>query len=339
MHIFIDESGTFALSDQSSISAVGSLVVPSYRMADFERLYARLRKTLPKHKGEVKGRLLDEGQVTQVAGLVRRMEGIFDVVLVDMAMHSRDALEVHRANQAVAITAHLTEAHHPNLVAQVWKLRRELEGMSLQLYVQAIAMQTLVYHTLNHANTYLAFRQPKELAAYHWTIDAKHDGDHRVPWEEWWRDVVMPMLESHTMREPFMMVEGGDYSGHARFETTPSEWKMQFVRGGTGDSFLSIREVLREDFRFSSASEPGLEVVDILVNAMRRSLAGNFSRYGWLAIPSLMINRRPQSYHLVALGPGPERAEADSLPYSHVLRDFKNGGRTMLPPRFLSEMS
>ncbi len=55
MHIFIDESGTFApdVGGRHSISAVGALVVPSSAMKGFEKLYDRLRIRLPKTRGEV----------------------------------------------------------------------------------------------------------------------------------------------------------------------------------------------------------------------------------------------------------------------------------------------
>ncbi len=331
MHIFIDESGTFALSEKpSSVSAVGALVIPSYQMPGFEKLYGRVRRTLPKHNGEVKGKLLSEDQVVEVAEVVRKVGGVFEVLLMDMGLHTKAGLEAHRAGQAEAVTANLTDLHHPNLKTNVWALRRELEDMSLQLYVQAFAMETLIYHTINHLQTYHAFHNPAELRAYHWVIDAKHrDGEPLAPWEEWWRKAVLPLLESHTFKEPFMMVEGGDYSGLSRYETTVSEWKQQFIKPSAREGHFDLKLLMTEDFRFSSASEPGLEVVDILVNTMRRSVSGNFSRDGWMALPQLMINRKPQCFHFIMLGKDevPDRP----LPYRAVLRDFKQGGRIMLP--------
>jgi hypothetical protein len=59
MHIFIDESGTFVTrADGSSLGAVGALVVTESQVEEFERRYAQLRPLLPKHNGEVKGRLM-----------------------------------------------------------------------------------------------------------------------------------------------------------------------------------------------------------------------------------------------------------------------------------------
>lgn len=330
MHIFIDESGTFALTDKpTSVSAIGAVVLPDYAMKGFDKLYSRVRRRLPKVRGEVKGRLLSEAEVCEVAEVVRKVGGLFEVVLIDMGLHSREVVEEHRAKQAEAVTHHLTDEHHPNLVQEVWELRRNLEAMPLQLYVQAVSMTSLVFKTLNLMQTYFALRRPSEIARYHWVIDAKHrDGFGPDPWEEWWRITVMPMLESSTFREPFRRVEGGDYSPMERFRVKPDEYKTQFISPGPRDDFFDIRLVMQEDFRFSSTAEPGLEVADILVNAMRRSLSGNFSREGWMALPPLMIHRRPHCFSMVSLMPQDDHGV--DLPYERVLRDFVRGGRTML---------
>ena len=131
MHIFIDESGTFApqIHRRHSISAVGALVIPSSAMKGFEKLYARLRRRLPKTKGEVKGRDLSEAHVIEVARILRKIGALFEVVAVDLGMHSKEELTFHKTGQAEAMTAHLTPEHHTTLVGAIWKLRRELEDM------------------------------------------------------------------------------------------------------------------------------------------------------------------------------------------------------------------
>jgi len=67
MHIFIDETGSFAIpAPFPSPSLVGALVIPDRKLTYFDRIYGRLRSKLPKEQGEVKGRLLNEGQVRSV---------------------------------------------------------------------------------------------------------------------------------------------------------------------------------------------------------------------------------------------------------------------------------
>ena len=140
LHIFIDESGTFAPSEgkSHSLSAVGAIVIPSANMKGFEKLYRRLRTRLRKTKGEVKGRTLSEDEVRAVADILRKLRAIFEVVVIDMGMHSKQDLLFHREQQAKAMTAHLNDDHFRSYVEEVWALRRQLEDMPLQLYVSPL---------------------------------------------------------------------------------------------------------------------------------------------------------------------------------------------------------
>lgn len=332
MHIFIDESGTFRSDPvrRASPSAVGALVVPSRSVTGFEKLYGRLRKRLPKIKHEVKGRLLSETQVGDVVDVLKKVGCLFEVAVVDLGLHSEKELLSHRSRQAEAITANLTKEHAPLLVEQVWELRRQLEATSLQLYVQSVVLNEVIYNVLNHADNYFAFRFPSELGAYHWVLDAK-DRDKTTPWEAWWENTVLAMIQSKTMRKPLIMAEGADYSYHERFRANVPEYLHPHVNDPDGGHFFDPRPVMKESFRFSSSPELGLEVADILTNALRRSLAGNFSRAGWIRLRELMIHRRRQYIGLVYLG------SAQTVPsplYRNVLRDFMSGGRSMLPRKY-----
>jgi hypothetical protein len=336
LHIFIDESGTFVCDGRKphSMSAVGALVIPTASMKGFEKLYGRLRRRLPLDKGEVKGRQLSEDQVVEVAALLKKVGSLFEVVAMDMGMHSEEELLLHKASQEKAMTAQMTSDHHPNSVAQVWELRRQLEIMPLQLYAQSAALGELVYHTLNHANIYYAFRMASELGEYHWTIDAK-ERSKVTPWEKWWSTVILPMLESHSFREPFIMAEGGDYRWHDRFKAEPSEYKMQFAKDSEKGDFGNLRLVMTEDFRFSSDPEFGLEAADILTNTVRRSMSGHFGSRGWLALPQLMIHRKDHYIKLISLSQ--EEHATPRVPYAKMINDFRSGGRSILPNKFFSD--
>lgn len=55
VHIFIDESGSFAGFHEGSISVVGALVIPDVSLSRIVKKYEKFRKDLPKDNGEVKG--------------------------------------------------------------------------------------------------------------------------------------------------------------------------------------------------------------------------------------------------------------------------------------------
>ncbi len=122
------------------------------------------------------------------------------------------------------------------------------------------------------------------------------------------------MLESHTFREPLIIAEGGNYRWQERFRKRPSDYKLRFAKDTQKDEFYDLRMVMTEDLRFSSDPEFGLEAVDIVTNTIRRSLSGNFSRAGWVAIPQLMIHR---DSHYIKLILDPSRKSGGALHRLH----------------------
>lgn len=213
MHIFIDESGNFTRREDgtSAISAVGALVIKDSAMAGFRKLYGRLRKRLPKDGKEVKGRLLNEAEVAQVCKVLKTVGAIFEVVATDLALQSDEEIEKHQSVQAEKITENLTDEFSDDFKEEVWDLRKQLEAHPKQLYLQSVCMSELIHSTLNHADVYHSLRFPRELGSYTWRIDAK-GRDGKTNWEEWWEQTLLPILESKSVREPFMRIESGDYS-------------------------------------------------------------------------------------------------------------------------------
>lgn len=332
MHIFIDESGTFTRSaGKPGVSVVGALVIPGKRLAKVERKYAAMRARFTKERGEVKGRLLDEAQVASVIDLLARNECLFELVAIDMNMHEAADIQRHQAGQAQGTTNQLTDQHHPNVRRQCAELAAKILALAPQLYVQSVALFELVWQTCEHAINFYAQRRPEELAAFYWTLDAK---DRKVTnWETLWADIVLPILQSKSIRQPHGLFEGGDYRHFKRFEGTAPDWLPKPERGSSGRA-TDIRLLLMEHFRYSPDSEPGLELADIVVSAARRALIGNLRPAGWAGLPGLIIHHGRQYIHLIALH---ERELPERLAYERVLRRFSRGGRSMLAPRFLRD--
>ena len=67
-------------------------------------------------------------------------------------------------------------------------------------------------------------------------------------------------------------------------------------KGEDGDIEGTNTKLLLAGVRFSAAAEPGLELVDIVVNATRRALVGTLGEAGWSGIPQLMIHRLHEPY-------------------------------------------
>jgi hypothetical protein len=330
LRVFIDESGTFGRAmTGSSISVVGALVLPDYRWSRIQRKYAELRSQLPKSGGEVKGRLLNEHHIAQVVSLLRSNDALFWAAATDLSVQSDEVIKAHQMAQARLITESLTPRHNSTVHRDLQTLRSSLESLAPQLYVQSVLMFELIHRALRDATLYFCQRQPKELSAFHWEIDAKGSTG-ITKWEEWWMKIVLPILQNKSIRDPLPHLVEGDYSFMKRFEMALPEWASR-PPGSTEKVAWDTRLILKEDLRFAGEPTPGLELVDILVNAVRRALVGNLQPDGFAPIASLMTSVRGQCLPLLVLNIGQPRRPKS--PYEAIiLKYFKKGGRSILLP-------
>jgi hypothetical protein len=128
---------------------------------------------------------------------------------------------------------------------------------------------------------------------------------------------------------PQPILEGADYSAFDRFEGSTTEPGGEVVIG-------TDLKLLLEDIRFCSSASLGLELVDIVTNALRRALLGRLRKTGWRHIPRLMIHRNEPCIKFMLLRDGPSTGAVHHPAYAPIVcRAFARGGRQMLAPRFL----
>lgn len=337
MHTFIDESGVFAVSSKMpSPSVVGALVLPDHRLDEIYARYAKLRAKIWKRGGEVKGKNLDEKAVGAVVDILRRNGALFDAVVVEMAMHTEAGLAEHRAGLVSAMMKNVTDDSHPDFRANVMRMKADLDAMKIPGYVQSVLNFSLLPNVHELSINYWSQRVPKELSQFRWVVDGKEPFVDATPWEKWWSTLLLPHMQAQSLKNPVGFIRDGDWSYYERFliEEVPD-----YLR-----PYINRDEPLGTDLRkvfgniiFSTHTEPGLELVDIVTNGLRRALIGNLGRDGWLGIRDLMLpNRRHaaeqrQSVRVLSLnGTDPP----PMLPYTRVINEFAEGGRSMLAPRF-----
>lgn len=331
MHIFIDETGTFiGIGQALSISMIGALIVPDDRKRSLEREYGKLRKYLPTEKGEVKGKRLSEKEIAGLMPMLRHHDVIFEVAAIDLGIHTEEGTRRNQAQRAEGMTKGLTDKHHQSLIDEIWNARRELEGYSLQLNIQSAVIFELIDRVIEHGTMYYSQRRPQELANFHWVIDAKGDNSIPTPWESWWTMFIKPALQSKMARDPMASLKIGDYSHMKRFEFDQiSDFMKDLLKPQSdGPKPMNLGLVLSESLRFSTAPEPGLELVDILTNATRRALRGNLQAEGWQDIPSIMIARNPNTIQLLSLDSNVP--ESMKLPYGKTVMAFHKNAKSML---------
>jgi len=209
MKIFIDESGRFIPGDGWSI--VCALSLPHQFSGPAQRELARLTKDWAKIDGELKGALVSVDQLASLVDCLYRFDAIVHCCACDVSRHENSAIAEHQAEQAVGITRYLVDTHHPEMIAKVWSLRRVVERMPAQLYIQSVLMRELVCVVSEETSHYFAQRKPKELGKYEWFIDAK-DPTGETSQERWWKDVLGPLIESRSRRKPFGLVDAPEFN-------------------------------------------------------------------------------------------------------------------------------
>lgn len=242
-----------------------------------------------------------------------------------MGRESATDIAEHQLKTAEALTANLTDKHHPDLIAGVKRLKSRLEAMALPLYVQAALMNVLLARIIRELPAYWIQRQPKEILNFHWVVDGK-GVDSETKSENWWSTTKAGFLQSALAREPVIMLDWLDYNEFNKKYLIPMpEYLKETIL--PHEHGYNLKLLLEEDFRFNSGVDYGLELADIVTNATRRALKGNLSSEGWRQIPALMIARE-QTLHFCSLSTA---VNSSHLPYRDVvMKAFRRGGRDML---------
>ena len=330
MQIFVDEAGPFVTPpSKAPVSCVGALVLRDATADEVLRRFHTLRQSWGM-KSEIKGSKLDEAQVAALIEVLRAYDVIFEATIIDMSMHAPADVTAHRLDQADRMIANV-EGHTASLVAELHELRMRLRQLSDPLYAQAVCTFELLYRVVQNATLYFCQRHPEELGAFHWTIDAKQDS--LTTYEDLWKTIVLPLLQTKSFSEPFITLEGCDYSfleQHFGSSPEPPNYLAQ-ASSRRPFQYIVMNEIFERDFKFSrSHLNLGLQVVDILTTSLRRALNGHLRVEGWGEIGRLMIFRAPeygQTIQMIGLG---GQSRTVSPPYLRAFEIVQQAARSMI---------
>jgi hypothetical protein len=291
VQIYMDESGSFVQPQRAfRISAVGALVVPDRQADALFRAFEELTRPWARDGREVKGSALSEIQIAGVIELVGRYECLFDIRGIDMGMHDLERIQTFQDRQATAITAEITEAHHESWREWGATTETRMRALSPQLFTQGMVTIFLVLDLIQAATLYYVQRLPEELVEFHWRVDPK-DPTRRTELEMLWTDVILPMAQTQSIKQPFITVEGCDYSYFERYyverEDMPSGL-AEHVGDSPGAGGLALKEILADLTFPESHDETGLRIVDVLLSAFCRALNGTLEKRGWAMLGRLM---------------------------------------------------
>jgi hypothetical protein len=320
MQVFIDESGPFTGFHKGSVSVVGALAVPNVKLEFLTKKFAKIRARLPLDNGEVKGRLLNEEQIDEVVTLLARNEVLFEVTALDLGMHTEDEVKAYKEKHGQEMLAKVK-----NFAAsqreEVRKASQEILETSIPLYLQALTTFDVIHRLIGYMRCFYSQRRPQELGGIAWIVDGK-DPKAVTKWEKWWPYYAQGALATMSKRRPAPQLPVGDYSF---FD------KSYGTIGDDGESGTDLKLLLK-DIRFSANTEAGLEFIDILSNAARRTLTGNLQKSGWQNIRKVMVHRGEDAYIQFILFREGEDVVQHADYEKAVHEGFSSGGKSMLTP-------
>ncbi|MEX3693626.1 DUF3800 domain-containing protein [Paraburkholderia sp. BR14263] len=335
LNIFVDESGTFVLSNRkNAFCVVAAYVVPGRQLEEVAGLVTALR-TKSGAGAETKLRdLPDEGYAAFLDQL-RGLDGLAFAVAVDVGLHRGRQIEHHRNMQAQKIRQNAPRMLYEEGRAAVTALADGIEKLPLQLYTQLVCQVGLFHTILTRALVYYVQRDPCTLAAFRWRVDRKAQSP--TKYERAFKEILAGLLQSRSLQDPMIMLEGADYSYFRRFEYEDGQAPEYLQReyGLSINSGTNLGKILHEDFQFvDSDCSAGIQVADLVAGGVRRLLRGGFEQPGRIAraLGCNMLQREHNAppIALVSL----DRTGYVNQPISQLLRMMSAYTRPMLAPGF-----
>ncbi len=280
MFIFLDESGTFTHSPaRDSWCVVAAYVIPEHLKRKVDALMLRVRH-IGNKGAETKLRHLSDEQYVWFLSELGKLGGVAFAVAVDVGLHRPSEIERHRNGQADKTIEHRDKLIHEAARKGLTDLSNLIRSLPVQLYTQ-LSCQLLLFHKIiTVATLYFVQRHPPAIGHFRWRLDQKA----RVPtaYEDAFRKVLPAILQTMSLDEPMIMLEGENYAHFERFNypkgDEPRYLRDQYGIETRGDGVTNIGKVVREDFKLvDSAGCAGVQVADLLSSGFRRLLRGGFS--------------------------------------------------------------
>ncbi len=283
MNIYIDESGSFADAPASSAwNCVGAYIIPEATRKSAVAVLNHLKRVSGvAAQDELKLRDVAEAAYFEFLGSLIELQGVLFAVCIDAGAQTRAQTEEHRDEQADLIVEHKERMRYPEGKQVLETLAAEIRGISPQLYVQLRCHAYLIEAILRRAVNYFALRNPRCLKQIRWRVDQKN-AEVNV-FETCYLRLCLPLLQSFSLTEPMIRIEGVDYSGFNNYvypvgeEPTYLQQEYGFPAREAGSRPVNLTKLLTENHEFvDSEASWGVQLADLLSSGVRRCLRGGF---------------------------------------------------------------
>jgi hypothetical protein len=280
VNIYIDESGSFVnASTVGAWNAVAALAVTENSDEKVTQLLDQL-KISNGHESGIEAKLNDvtEDAYLQFIGNLADLNLVVFSTATDSGLNTTDRVLEHQQHQVAEILRHIDKMKYEGGRQGVQLVASQLEKLSPQLYVQLLCQVNLMFDVVSRVITYFAQRDPGALAEFRWRIDQKNIS--RTDFEDAFEKLSPPLLQTRSMSEPLLMVNGFDYSNLSQYEFEDGNVPdyLKEVYGIEAQAGINIQKLIRGNIKFmDSKDSPGIQVVDLVVSGIRRCLRRQFS--------------------------------------------------------------
>lgn len=336
MNVYLDESGSFVNSPQleswNVVAAVAAAESARSAMSEGLKKLRVASGVLPLH--EVKLNQVDEAAYLDLLAKLDREDVLLFATATDAGLNTTQRVAQHQSIQIANIRKNIPRMNFEGGRTGLQILANELEGLSGQLYVQLVCQVRLIDDVLRRSINYFAQRRPQTLKHFRWRIDQKNVD--KPTFEQAFKNIAPPLLQSTSIKFPFEKVRGFNYSfmKNYEFEDGKAPDYLQKEYGFPEMDGFDLGKILRREMTFvDSKSSEGVQVADLLASGLRRLLRGQFkdNRSVETALGKLMLQNRRGEYPicLVALS---EKEHSASTDVSRIVKQLALHSKPMLTP-------
>lgn len=311
---------------------MAAYVVPEADRRRVERILRDMKLACGQsHSDEVKLKDLKEPQLKRFLHGLRELDSTLFISAIDLGTQSSAAIAEHQAIQVEKIMVNKPRMLYEEGRALIEDLASRVERLSPQLYIQLVVQVDLVDQVYRSTTLYYSQRIPATIGVFRWRIDEKNST--RPIFEETMRHMAPALIQSRSLREPGVFVEGFDYTHYERAFGYKKDEIPKYLREETGTEIKSASNLgkILSDFSFVRSHDvPGVQVADLLASAFRRALRGEFQdNIGVTRLLGALTVQRAKSnpsIHLITLA---EEQLASGHAFD-VAQAAKNAARPML---------
>jgi len=147
-----------------------------------------------------------------------------------------------------------------------------------------------------------SLRKPKELESFKWIVDAKNSNITTA--ERIWKTLVLPLAQSRSFNEPLLMIKEGNYSYYYKNRKSGNipNYLSEHVQDKDPNNFTELNSVYSDIKFVDSKNNIGVQLADILITSIRRSMNGNLQKKGWKNFGNIIVMGTKQSITLLNMG-------------------------------------